>query len=137
MRAARLRQHLQLLSNRAIVSALRYRAMSSAPPFTDAPAHKITSPPNPDWAFGQPITAIKLDLGHPTMTDEDLANNELEASRALPASAMERFLHRGEDDDEIVVTTRRRRGAGRLGDPDEDGFFEDDCEVLDFADQRV
>jgi hypothetical protein len=48
---------------------------------------------------------------------------------------MERVMKVG-DEEQIVVTTRRRRGA-RQGDPDEDGFFEDDCEVLDYADQRV
>jgi hypothetical protein len=41
-----------------------------------------------------------------------------------------------------VITTRRRRNTSRLGpdhadDGDEEGFFEDDCEVLDFASQRV
>jgi len=57
--------------------------------------------------------------------------------RALPASAMERVLqHVGDNDEQIVVTTRRRRGGGRT-DLEDDGFFEDDCEVLDFADQRV
>ncbi|KAH8880726.1 hypothetical protein GQ53DRAFT_788502 [Thozetella sp. PMI_491] len=93
--------------------------------------------PSGAWAFGQPIAAIKLDIGLPPVADEALYAADLEASRALPVEAMERFLHRGDDDGEIVVTTRRRRGAGRAGDPDEDGFFEDDCEVLDFADQRV
>jgi hypothetical protein len=45
-----------------------------------------------------------------------------------------------EDTEQIVVTTRKRktlRGAGNNGDVDEEGFFEDDCEVLDFASQRV
>jgi len=47
-----------------------------------------------------------------------------------------------EDMEQIVVTTRRRKGANRPGietggDKDEEGFFEDDCEVLDFASQRV
>jgi hypothetical protein len=55
--------------------------------------------------------------------------------------------------EQIVVTTRRRKLAGLVegraggsgmgggaGDADADrgvGFFEDDCDVLDFADQRV
>ena len=55
---------------------------------------------------------------------------------ALPPSAMERVMLYGEAE-QIVVTTRRRRGGTRTGEGDEDGFFEDDCEVLDFADQRV
>ena len=88
------------------------------------------------WVFGQPIGSVKLDLGLPVTEDSfTIASGE---SRALPASAMERVLHHiGVNDDQIVVTTRRRRGAGRSADADDDGFFEDDCEVLDFADQRV
>ena len=108
-----------------------------------APAPVLAMPTSPNldgaWAFGGTIAATKLDLGAPHVSEEELFNTALpEDSRALPASAMERFLQRGEDDDQIVVTTRRRRGAGRSADADDDdGFFEDDCEVLDFADQRV
>ncbi|KAH8166151.1 hypothetical protein CIB48_g2083 [Xylaria polymorpha] len=88
------------------------------------------------WAFGQPISTIKLDLGLPIVIDEDVSNS-IDDHRALPVSAMERVLQVGENDEQIVVTTRRRRGGGRAVGGDEDGFFEDDCEVLDFADQRV
>ena len=77
------------------------------------------------WAFGQEIPSVKLDLGFASVVDDD---------EALPPSAMERVMEYG-DTEQIVVTTRRRKG-GR-GDGGEDGFFEDDCEVLDFADQRV
>ncbi|KAI1822329.1 hypothetical protein F4861DRAFT_550830 [Xylaria intraflava] len=88
------------------------------------------------WAFGQSITAVKLDLGLATTVDDDISNS-IDDHRALPVSAMERVLQVGENDEQIVVTTRRRRGGNRAADADEDGFFEDDCEVLDFADQRV
>lgn len=89
------------------------------------------------WAFGQPLNSTKLDLGLPLAEEESfsVATDEM---RALPPSAMERILQRtGDDDAQIVVTTRRRRGAGHAANQDDDGFFEDDCEVLDFADQRV
>ncbi|KAK3375310.1 hypothetical protein B0H63DRAFT_275535 [Podospora didyma] len=89
------------------------------------------------WAFGQPIRASKLDLGLPHVPEEETFNIASDDSRALPPSAMERILHRTGDDDQIVVTTRRRRGAAHSANQDDDGFFEDDCEVLDFADQRV
>lgn len=91
------------------------------------------------WVFGQTLPATRLDTGHIQASDEELLNPSLEETRALPASAIERVLEHGEDDNQIVITTRRRRGGGRAmdGDDDEDGFFEDDCEVLDFADQRV
>ncbi|KAH7328559.1 hypothetical protein B0I35DRAFT_473251 [Stachybotrys elegans] len=85
------------------------------------------------WAFGQDIAVVQLDLGLPMTSSEDIGN--IDDHRALPASAMERVLQVG-NEEQIVVTTRRRRGA-RRGDAEEDGFFEDDCEVLDFADQRV
>ncbi|KAK3366590.1 hypothetical protein B0H63DRAFT_536777 [Podospora didyma] len=89
------------------------------------------------WAFGQPIRASKLDLGLPHVPEEETFNIASDGSRALPPSAMERILHRTGDDDQIVVTTRRRRGAAHSANQDDDGFFEDDCEVIDFADQRV
>lgn len=98
-----------------------------------------TASPTPTgaWAFGQPVNATRLDLGLPNLLDDDTFTVPLDVSRALPASAMERILQRtGDDDAQIVVTTRRRRGAG-APEHDDDGFFEDDCEVLDFADQRV
>ncbi|KAK0646608.1 hypothetical protein B0T16DRAFT_375422 [Cercophora newfieldiana] len=87
------------------------------------------------WTFGQPIRATKLDMG---FGDEESFNIASYDMRALPSSAMERVLYKtGDDDAQIVITTRRRRGAGHAASQDDDGFFEDDCEVLDFADQRV
>ncbi|KAK2038425.1 hypothetical protein LZ31DRAFT_123244 [Colletotrichum somersetense] len=91
-----------------------------------------TDSPQP-WAFGQPLNLVKLDTGHHSISEDEF--NISDDHRALPLSSMERVMHRGENGDEIVVTTRRRRGARHM--EDEDGFFEDDCEVLDFADQRV
>ncbi|CAK7218683.1 hypothetical protein SBRCBS47491_003592 [Sporothrix bragantina] len=90
------------------------------------------------WVFGQPIVSTLVDTGFPPMSEEESFNISFEETRALPASAMERVFEQVGGDEQIVVTTRRRRGGGRLpGDQNEDGFFEDDCEVLDFADQRV
>lgn len=92
------------------------------------------------WAFGQPLATNRLDSGRHMSFVEDTFAMSSDDIRALPQSAMERSVARHRDDGEeeqIVVTTRRRRGGSRLGDLDDDGFFEDDCEVLDFADQRV
>ncbi|KAM0502096.1 hypothetical protein ACHAQF_003900 [Verticillium nonalfalfae] len=94
-----------------------------------APAADFSQP----WAFGQKLDLIRLDLSHVQLSDEDF--NTSDDPRALPLTSMERVMHVAENRDEIVVTTRRRRGARHP--EDEDGFFEDDCEVLDFADQRV
>ncbi|KFH48836.1 hypothetical protein ACRE_001320 [Hapsidospora chrysogenum ATCC 11550] len=84
------------------------------------------------WAFGQDMDIVQVDLGLAQMLDEDGEGSD---DQALPPSAMERVMEYGAQE-QIVVTTRRRRSA-RHGDADGDGFFEDDCEVLDFADQRV
>lgn len=90
------------------------------------------------WVFGQPVNATKLDLGTNWVDEEESFNLASGDLRALPASAIETVYHHvGANDDQIVVTTRRRKGASRATDHDDDGFFEDDCEVLDFADQRV
>lgn len=93
------------------------------------------------WAFGCPISTTKLDVGPPY--DAEALQTSVVEDRALPASAIERVTTiAGADDnaEQIVITTRRRKGArgGVAGsDDDNDGFFEDDCEVLDFASQRV
>lgn len=81
------------------------------------------------WTFGQDIQVVTLDLGIPPALEDDDHDDG-----ALPPSAMERVMEYG-DQEQIVVTTRKRHSS-RQGD-DGDGFFEDDCEVLDFADQRV
>ncbi|KIH92218.1 hypothetical protein SPBR_02201 [Sporothrix brasiliensis 5110] len=105
--------------------------------------HSIPQAPtkaNSSWVFGLPIVSTLVDTGFPPMSEEESFNISHEETRALPASAIERVLEQVGGEEQIVVTTRRRRGGGRPspGDPDdEDGFFEDDCEVLDFADQRV
>lgn len=91
-----------------------------------------------DWAFGQPIALNRLSHVHVTSSEDEAFNMSTEDFRTLPQSAMERSVARHMDvgdEEQIVITTRRRRGGGRA--MDDDGFFEDDCEVLDFADQRV
>lgn len=85
------------------------------------------------WVFGGEIKNIKLDVGPPQNTEDSFYMPSEHI--ALPASAIERvirFTDSNEDTDQIIVTTRIK-GHGRT----EEGFFEDDCEVLDFASQRV
>ncbi len=89
------------------------------------------------WAFGLPIDAARVDVGLPSLVEEDLGGPSADDHRALPVSAMERVLQVGDNDEQIVVTTRRRRGGNRHVDGDEDEFFEDGLEIIDFADQRV
>ncbi|KAH0538673.1 hypothetical protein FGG08_004748 [Glutinoglossum americanum] len=88
------------------------------------------------WVFGQDIDATRLDVGPPVIPGDGISVHE--ESLVGP---METVLRLGKDDEEVeqvVVTTRRRKKAisGSMGEL-EDGFFEDDCEVLDFASDRV
>ncbi|MBE3041359.1 hypothetical protein IMZ48_02000, partial [Candidatus Bathyarchaeota archaeon] len=87
------------------------------------------------WAFGQPVSSTKLDLGFSGPAEDSIIITA-DDHGALPASTMERVMQVGGDDEQIVVTTRRRRVRHPEND-DDDGFFEDDCDVLDFADERV
>ncbi|KAB8297160.1 hypothetical protein EYC80_002541 [Monilinia laxa] len=104
----------------------------------------VTKPSKGAWAFGGPIRSLRLDVGPPQLTEDDYETSSYH--RALPSSAIERVMRIAdsshEDMEQIVITTRRRKGAGPTGatspgNEDEEGFFEDDCEVLDFASQRV
>ncbi|KAI9788304.1 MAG: hypothetical protein M1816_006990 [Peltula sp. TS41687] len=92
-------------------------------------------PSSDPWVFGQDIPATRVNVG---------ANSAMESEGVRPEEdmlgPMENIMHRGkssEDVEQLVITTRRRKrtkdGNGGL----EDGFFEDDCEVLDFASNRV
>ncbi|CAL3964789.1 hypothetical protein PZA11_002285 [Diplocarpon coronariae] len=92
------------------------------------------------WAFGGSITATKLDVGPSHNPDDDF---DLPDPRTLPSSSIERISRvtdSTENMEQIVITTRIRSvraGPGNTGDGDGEGFFEDDCDVLDFASQRV
>ncbi|KAI0377871.1 hypothetical protein F5Y04DRAFT_171021 [Hypomontagnella monticulosa] len=103
---------------------------------TSSKSRQVEASSDQPWAFGQLLALDKVNVGPVALVDEDISNS-VDDHRALPASAMERVLQVGENDEQIVVTTRRRRGGNRSPDAEDDGFFEDDCEVLDFADQRV
>ncbi|XMA08473.1 hypothetical protein WAI453_001264 [Rhynchosporium graminicola] len=126
-----------------MASSLSVSALVSSPRVTAGAKTSQTSQPRNAWVFGGPIHATKIDVGPPHNPDDDF---DLSADhRALPTSAIERVLKvtdSTEDMEQIVITTRRRKGISRAG-PDntgeglEEGFFEDDCEVLDFASQRV
>lgn len=95
---------------------------------------------NKAWAFGGPIQTSRLEVGPPQDTEDSFYDPS--DHRALPSSAIERVTRvtdSNEDTEQIVVTTRIRKSArsGTENGGDEEGFFEDDCEVLDFASQRV
>lgn len=85
------------------------------------------------WAFGEHIPATKVDLGSAMLDNDDGENNGDETGQEM--ENVTTFRKRGNHElEEVVVTTRRKRGTGVV---DEGEFFEDDCEVVDFAADRV
>ncbi|OAL67693.1 hypothetical protein A7C99_0824 [Trichophyton rubrum] len=85
------------------------------------------------WVFGNAIPTHKIHLRNVTQSDtEDGPDSEGIAK----SREMENLISLGGE--HVIITTRRKRGRGQSGDDTvEDGFFEDDCDVLDFARDRV
>ncbi|KAI9817852.1 MAG: hypothetical protein M1827_000971 [Pycnora praestabilis] len=109
--------------------------------YNDPPATNEWDPPSESchiedaspWVFGDDIPVTKLSLGM-SAADDPARNNPAEEEMV---GMMENSMNVRDRDDEVeqvVITTRRRKS--RIG-VQEDGFFEDDCEVLDFAENRV
>ena len=93
------------------------------------PHHLHSSDP---WAFGEPIAATKVTMGS-TLDDNDEDSTEVETPGQMENVVSVEGAGEGQ---QIVVTTRRKRGG--KGDVEmEEDFFEDDCEVVDFAEERV
>ncbi|PGH23275.1 hypothetical protein AJ80_02691 [Polytolypa hystricis UAMH7299] len=101
------------------------------------------TPLSDPWAFGEVIPTIKLNVSPVIHSDEE--DEAINNGHNGPASSMENHItlgNVGEVVEHVVITTRRKKRspAGPSGNAlvsDEDGFFEDDCEVLDFARDRV
>ncbi|KAK8163180.1 hypothetical protein BC567DRAFT_211272 [Phyllosticta citribraziliensis] len=115
------------------------------------------------WVFGADIPALKVSLpsSHASDVDDALGDDLLAlelggegrpgGAAGLGMGMVSDFaLREGEEEvEQVVVTTRRRRLrrnnlvedgaiAGDAASPNvEEGFFEDDCEVWDFAGDRV
>lgn len=92
--------------------------------------------------FGTDLPALKLDLHiHQSQVDDNLEGRSViyRETTGSPTNVE----GAGEVMEQIVTTTRRRKtkrlewGVETAGGPDEAGFFEDDCDVLDFAQDRV
>lgn len=93
------------------------------------------------WIFGEAIDSIKLEF-EPGQEDCEDFDEVINGSCTLLRCEMERIMQLGENQEQIVITTRRRRGVARNPTgagthANDNGLFEEDCVVLDFADQRV
>ena len=93
------------------------------------------------WVFGEAVPAAVISVGS-AVHDEEGTETDAEAQ----GPQMENLISledNGEDGQQVVMTTRRKKGkrndGGSGGDRDEDEeeIFEDDCEVVDFAEERV
>ncbi|KAH8700668.1 hypothetical protein BGW36DRAFT_293062 [Talaromyces proteolyticus] len=97
-------------------------------------------PPLGSWVFGNDIQTQKLHVQPlPHSDDEELTG------QMMGNPEMENLISLGNGGDqveEVVITTKRKKKTSAALSPtghrdDDDGFFEDDCDVLDFAQDRV
>lgn len=85
------------------------------------------------WVFGEPIPATKISV-RSTGHENDEADSE-EATQSRMENVI-RMTGNAEEGQQIIVTTRRKRSTkDETGAEDE--IFEDDCEFLDLAEERV
>ena len=86
------------------------------------------------WVFGELIPATQISIGSATIDDEP----EEGQNRLQPLENLVSVAGKEEGGQQFVVTTRRKRAKERtVGEEMEEDFFEDDCEVVDFAEDRV
>lgn len=97
------------------------------PSTADGLEHWPVDAPEP-WVFGEDIPATRV-FATTTSTNGDVD----EGIWSDDEDAIENRVKviEGEDGEQVVVTTVTRKGRG------EEEFFEDGCEVVDFADDRV
>ncbi|KAF2110009.1 hypothetical protein BDV96DRAFT_501348 [Lophiotrema nucula] len=87
------------------------------------------------WLFGEDVEAHRIS----PLTTHTYDSGEDDLVAGVAARIENKLVLRdGEEEvEQVVVTTRRRRLRREGAEEDEEGFFEDDCEVLDFAEDRV
>lgn len=86
------------------------------------------------WVFGETIPATKVNVGSAVHD----ADSDTDPGAPAPMENLISFQGNAEEGQQVVVTTRRKRDKkGRTADSDDGEFFEDDCEVVDFAESRV
>lgn len=100
--------------------------------------------PEDKWVFGNDILTTTLHLGQAAYDDDDEEREDerTAAGERAPGGEMENHISLGNasgDVEHVVITTRRKKKQATTPSKngDDDGFFEDDCEVLDFARDRV
>lgn len=88
------------------------------------------------WVFGESIPTTKISVG-----SSGHGNDDPDLGQASPLRMENVISMKGsaEEGQQIVVTTRRKRSTKVEGDVvgAEDEIFEDDCEILELAEERV
>lgn len=84
------------------------------------------------WVFGESIPATKISVGSTGHKDGDAGTEQATRSRMENVISMKGSAEEGQ---QIIVTTRRKRSTKDEGAVvgTEDEIFEDDCEILEFA----
>ncbi|KAL8872917.1 MAG: hypothetical protein Q9174_001534 [Haloplaca sp. 1 TL-2023] len=95
------------------------------------PHHLSDSTP---WAFGEIIPAIRTSAGMANAEEEDIDGNIQRAEQMENIVSVQGNETIGQ---QIVITTRRRKSPDTESGEAVEEIFEDDCEVVDFADDRV
>ncbi|KAI9372138.1 hypothetical protein BJX61DRAFT_459105 [Aspergillus egyptiacus] len=98
--------------------------------------------PSGQWAFGGSFSMTKLHVRRASVSSDDDCDETVPEHQRGFAGGMENLISMGNSTgnvEEVVITTRRKKKHSLSQHPagGEDGFFEDDCEVLDFAADRV
>ncbi|KAI9931553.1 hypothetical protein MW887_010130 [Aspergillus wentii] len=106
----------------------------------------MTTSPTSQWVFGDDISMSKLHVRPFSASgDDDDDNDTVHEQNPGLVGEMENLISLSNSTgnaEEVVITTRRKKRhsssfpSNTSGEVD-DGFFEDDCEVLDFARDRV
>ncbi|KAK3079622.1 hypothetical protein LTS18_004393 [Coniosporium uncinatum] len=98
---------------------------------------------NNQWVFGEDIPTVTVKSSTPLAHEDadNATNSNVAGAAGFGRGDMKNHVGRcdGDDDtvEQIIVTTRRKRSKRSVGGAEEDGFFEEDCDVLDFAEDRV
>ncbi|KAJ5342662.1 hypothetical protein N7541_011786 [Penicillium brevicompactum] len=102
------------------------------------------SEPSGQWVFGNDIPITKVHLRSFNSSSDDHGDDDdehaaIHGSSLGAGGEIENLITLGNSTgnvEEVVITTRRKKRHSTPLKAD-DGFFEDDCEVLDFARDRV
>jgi hypothetical protein len=100
-----------------------------------------TATPGGQWVFGGSIAMSKLHVRRVSISSEDEGDVAMHELQQGLGGGIVNTISMGNSTgnvEEVVITTRRKKKhSSPFQAGGEDGFFEDDCEVLDFAVDRV